>query len=140
MFNFFTPIKANSILPEVRLRFAKILNQRERILELQSELSLTVEEDNNHEKFFNIKNQVNKSISELYKQIEELEEMGILIKSFEEGLIDFPAKRFDDEVWLCWKLGEDKVKFWHSKDEGFRGRKPLSIKGTFDEDKLEDLR
>ncbi|HKR74462.1 MAG TPA: DUF2203 family protein, partial [Candidatus Nitrosocosmicus sp.] len=94
MFNFFTPIKANAILPEVRLRFAKILNQRERILELQSELSLTVEEDNNHEKFFNVKNQVNKSISELYKQIEELEEMGILIKSFEEGLIDFPAKRF----------------------------------------------
>ena len=140
MFNFFTPIKANSILPEVRLRFAKILNQRERILELQSELSLTVEEDNNHEKFFNIKNQINKSISELYKQIEELEEMGILIKSFEEGLIDFPAKRFDDEVWLCWKLGEDKVKFWHSKEEGFLGRKPLSINGTFDEDKLEDLR
>ena len=140
MFNFFTPIKANAILPEVRLRFAKILNQRQRILELQSELSLTVEEDNNHEKFFNVKNQVNKSISELYKQIEELEEMGILIKSFEEGLIDFPAKRFDDEVWLCWKIGEDKVKFWHSKDEGFLGRKPLSIKGTFDEDKLEDLR
>ena len=140
MFNFFTPIRANSILPEVRSRFTKILNQRERILELQSELSLIVEQDNNHEKFFNIKNQINKTISELYKQIEELEEMGILIKSFEESLIDFPAKRFDDEVWLCWKLGEDKVKFWHTKDEGFLGRKPLSIKGTFDEDKLEDLR
>ena len=140
MFNFFTPIRANSILPEVRSRFTKILNQRERILELQSELSLIVEQDNNHEKFFNIKNQINKTISELYKQIEELEEMGILIKSFEESLIDFPAKRFDEEVWLCWKLGEDEVKFWHTKDEGFLGRKPLSIKGTFDEDKLEDLR
>ena len=92
MFNFFTPIRANSILPEVRSRFTKILNQRERILELQSELSLIVEQDNNHEKFFNIKNQINKTISELYKQIEELEEMGILIKSFEESLIDFPTK------------------------------------------------
>lgn len=140
MFNFFTPLRANSILPEVRSRFAKILNQRERILELQSELSLTVEQNDNHEKFFNLKDQINKSISELYKQIEELEELGILIKSFEEGLIDFPAKRFDDEVWLCWKLGEDKVRFWHRKDEGFIGRKPLSIRGTFDEDKLEDLR
>ncbi len=140
MFNFFTPVMANSILPEVRSRFAKILNQRERILELQSELSLTVEQNNNHEKFFSIKDQINRSISELYKQIEELEEMGLLIKSFEEGLIDFPAKRFEDEVWLCWKLGEDKVKFWHRKDEGFIGRKPLSIKGTFDEDNLEDLR
>lgn len=140
MFNFFTPLRANSILPEVRSRFAKILNQRERILELQSELSLTVEQNDNHEKFFKLKDQINKSISELYKQIEELEELGILIKSFEEGLIDFPAKRFDEEVWLCWKLGEDKVRFWHRKDEGFIGRKPLSIRGTFDEDKLEDLR
>ncbi|GKS61050.1 MAG: DUF2203 domain-containing protein [Candidatus Nitrosocosmicus sp.] len=140
MFKFFTPVRANSILPVVRSRFAKILNQRETILELQSELSLTVEKNNNHEKFFRIKDQINKSISELYKEIEVLEGMGILIKSFEEGLIDFPAKRFDEEVWLCWKLGEDRVMFWHTKDEGFLGRKPLSLKGTFDEDKLEDLR
>ena len=140
MFNFFTPARANSILPEVRSKFANILNQRERILALQSELNLTIEQDNSHEKFFKIKTQINKSITEMYKQIQEFEEMGIMIKSFEEGLIDFPAKRFDEEVWLCWKLGEEKVRFWHKKDEGFIGRKPLSIKGTFDEDNLEDLR
>ena len=140
MFNFFTPVRANSILPQVRSKFAYILNQREKILELQSELSLAIQQDNSHEKFFRIKNQINKSITEMYHQIEEFEEMGIMIKSFEEGLIDFAAKRFDEEVWLCWKLGEDKVRFWHRKDEGFMGRKPLSIKGTFDEDNLEDLR
>jgi hypothetical protein len=140
MFNFFTPIRANSILPQVSSKFAYILNQREKILELQSELSLAIQQDNGHEKFFRIKNQINKSITEMYHQIEEFEEMGIMIKSFEEGLIDFAAKRFDEEVWLCWKLGEDKVRFWHRKDEGFMGRKPLSIKGTFDEDNLEDLR
>ncbi len=140
MFNFFTPVRANSILPQVRSKFAYILNQREKILELQSELSLAIQQDNGHEKFFRIKNQINKSITEMYHQIEEFEEMGIMIKSFEEGLIDFAAKRYDEEVWLCWKLGEDKVRFWHRKDEGFIGRKPLSIKGTFDEDNLEDLR
>lgn len=140
MFNFFTPTRANSILPQVRSRFADILNQREKILELQSELNLAIEQDNGHEKFFRVKNQINTSITHMSKQIEELEEMGIMIKSFEEGLIDFAAKRFDEEIWLCWKLGEDKVKFWHRKNEGFIGRKPLSIKGTFDEDNLEDLR
>jgi len=140
MINFYTPVMANAILPEIRKRFANILNQRDRILELQSELNIVVEQNNGHEKFFSIKNLVNKSVTDLYKQIEEFEELGIMIKSFEEGLIDFPAKRFNEEVWLCWKLGEDKVKFWHRKDEGFIGRKPLSINGTFDEDKLEDLR
>jgi hypothetical protein len=140
MINFYTPVMANAILPEIRKRFANILNQRDRILELQSELNILVEQNNGHEKFFNIKNRVNKSVTDLYKQIEEFEGLGIMIKSFEEGLIDFPAKRFNEEVWLCWKLGEDKVKFWHRKDEGFIGRKPLSINGTFNEDKLEDLR
>lgn len=140
MINFYTPVMANAILPEIRKRFANILNQRDRILELQSELNILIEQNNGHEKFFSIKNRVNKSVTDLYKQIEEFEGLGIMIKSFEEGLIDFPAKRFNEEVWLCWKLGEDKVKFWHRKDEGFIGRKPLSINGTFDEDKLEDLR
>ena len=140
MINFYTPVMANAILPEIRKRFANILNQRDRILELQSELNILVEQNNGHEKFFNIKNRVNKSVTDLYKQIEEFEGLGIMIKSFEEGLIDFPAKRFNEEVWLCWKLGEDKVKFWHRKDEGFIGREPLSINGTFNEDKLEDLR
>ncbi|VFJ15466.1 DUF2203 domain-containing protein [Candidatus Nitrosocosmicus franklandus] len=140
MFDFFTPARANSILPQVRSKLVGILNQREKVLELQSELSLAIEENIGHEKFFRIKNQLNKSITEMYQQIEEIEKMGIIIKSFEEGLIDFAAKRFDEEVWLCWKLGEDKIRFWHRKDEGFIGRKPLSIKGTFDEDDLEDLR
>jgi hypothetical protein len=140
MIDFFTPIEANAALPDIRKRFANILNQRDRILELQSELNLIVEQGKGHEKFFRIKKLINRSITDLYKQIEEFEDLGIMIKSFEEGLIDFPAKRFNEEVWLCWKIGEDKVKFWHRKDEGFVGRKPLSVKNTFDEDNLEDLR
>jgi hypothetical protein len=83
---------------------------------------------------------VNKALTELYKDIEELEGLGILIKSFEEGLLDFPSRRFNEEVWLCWKIGEDKIRFWHGKNEGFMGRKPLSVRGTFNNDDLADLR
>ena len=53
MINFYTPVMANAILPEIRKRFANILNQRDRILELQSELNILVEQNNGHEKFFN---------------------------------------------------------------------------------------
>src|SRR5919112_263647 len=49
-----------------------------------------------------------------------------------EGLLDFPSRRFDEEVWLCWKVGETKVKFWHGKEEGFMGRKPLESTGVIE--------
>ena len=52
-----------------------------------------------------------------------------MIKSIEQGLLDFPSKRFDDEVWLCWKYGETEIKFWHEKDSGFIGRKPIETVG-----------
>ncbi len=62
-----------------------------------------------------------------YKSIEELEKMGVMIKSIDEGLLDFPSKRFEEEVFLCWKEGESEIKFWHGKEEGFMGRKPISV-------------
>ena len=140
MFNFFTPIEANSILPEVKVKFSNILMQRNSIMDLQAELNSVINQEVSHEIFFIKKSQINKAIAKLYKDIEELEGVGILIKSFDEGLLDFPSKRFNDEIWLCWKIGEDKIKFWHGKNEGFMGRKPLSIKGTFNNDDLADLR
>ena len=54
-----------------------------------------------------------------------LEEQGILIKDVQGGLIDFPHIREDREVFLCWKMGEKKVAFWHEIETGFRGRQPL---------------
>ena len=49
------------------------------------------------------------------------------MKDLDEGLVDFPAWRGDEEVLLCWRLGEDEVAFWHGADEGFAGRKSLPI-------------
>ena len=50
-----------------------------------------------------------------------------MIKDIEQGLLDFPSKRFDDEIWLCWKEGETEIKFWHEIDSGFNGRKPITV-------------
>lgn len=55
----------------------------------------------------------------------KIDEAGAQVKSLEEGLLDFPAKRGDEVVLLCWKLGEDEIRFWHGTDEGFSARKPL---------------
>ena len=53
-------------------------------------------------------------------------ETGCLIKDLEVGLLDFPALINNEEVYLCWRLGEDRIRFYHRQDEGFAGRKPLN--------------
>jgi hypothetical protein len=140
MINFYTPDQANSLLPEIKKRFIKIMNKRNEIVTIQNELNSIMSYDRPFEIFFEKKNELNKTISSLYKEIEEVEELGVLIKSLDEGLVDFASKRFDEEVWLCWKVEEEKIRFWHGKNEGFTGRKPLSVKGNYNEDNLEDLR
>ena len=58
---------------------------------------------------------------------EEIQEAGAQVKSLEDGLLDFPARRGDEVVLLCWQLGEDEIHYWHGTDEGFAGRKPLPL-------------
>jgi hypothetical protein len=140
MFNFYTPDQANELLPEIKRRFNKIIDKRNEIILIQSELNNIIDGYQSFKIFFDKKKELNKTITSLYKEIEEVEEFGILIKSLDEGLVDFPSKRFNEEVWLCWKIEEEKIRFWHGKNEGFIGRKPLSVKGTYSEDNLEDLR
>jgi len=61
----------------------------------------------------------------LEQAIEKVHEFGCLVKDLDIGLIDFPSMFQGQEVYLCWKLGEAGIKFWHGVDEGFRGRKPI---------------
>jgi hypothetical protein len=141
MFRIYTPQDANKALPEVRRRFNTILSQKNNVVALQEELQKTVESGRSLENFIKKKQQLNGAVSNLYKSIELLEDMGIMIKSVDDGLLDFPCMRFDEEVWLCWKQGETEIKFWHGKEEGFMGRKPLAPKGFLTgEDDLSDLR
>jgi hypothetical protein len=52
-------------------------------------------------------------------------ELGVQIKDVDRGLVDFPAWRGEEEVFLCWHLGEDRVRYWHDLQSGFAGRREL---------------
>lgn len=55
-----------------------------------------------------------------------LAEIGCVLRDLDLGLVDFPARAGGAEVCLCWRLGEDAIRFWHGTTEGYAGRKPLS--------------
>jgi len=61
----------------------------------------------------------------LQQAIETIHATGCLVKDLEMGLLDFPAILNDEEVLLCWRLGEDRIRYYHGVNEGFQGRKPL---------------
>ena len=55
----------------------------------------------------------------------QLQETGCVLKSLQNGLVDFPHLKEGREIYLCWKYGEEDIRFWHEVDEGFAGRTPL---------------
>jgi hypothetical protein len=57
--------------------------------------------------------------------IEKIQEYGCVIKDLDIGLVDFPTLFRGQEVYLCWKMGESGIRYWHGVDEGFAGRKPI---------------
>jgi len=62
----------------------------------------------------------------LVEIVRGLEQRGILVKGLEHGLVDFPHIRGNgDEVYLCWQIGEDDIRYWHGLDDSFAGRRPL---------------
>lgn len=113
------------MLPLVIKKFKNLVNLKNELIRIQSELESNPKYMSSFKDYVLKKQELNSAISNFYKAIEELESSGVVIKSVDEGLLDFPSLRFNEEIWLCWKEGETEIKFWHGKDEGFNGRKPV---------------
>jgi hypothetical protein len=61
----------------------------------------------------------------LHSLVEELQQLGVQVKDFKMGLVDFPHLREGREVNLCWRLGEERIGFWHDLESGFSSRRPV---------------
>ena len=124
MFRYFTIKSANEALPAVIEKFNNLKKQKNEIIKAEQELQLAA---SNFEQYMAQKQKLNSEMTKFYQLIEDLEETGVPLKGLDQGLLDFPARRFDEDVWLCWKDGETEIKFWHDMDSGFNGRKPITV-------------
>lgn len=127
----FTPAEARAVLSEVRRHAERLvegradqLAARARIAELTGAAA-----GNGHGVDRNLLvalyEERELAETELAEAITALEEIGVVVKDLDAGLVDFLSLRDGEEVFLCWQLGEQDVAWWHGLDEGFRGRKPI---------------
>jgi hypothetical protein len=78
-----------------------------------------------HNQLLEQKNRRESAAHRLKESVEKIHEFGCLVKDLDMGLVDFPTLFKGEEVYLCWKIGEPGIRFWHGVEDGFRGRKPI---------------
>ena len=122
----FTVDEANALLPSVRIILAKIQQAHRKLSRFREDVKKASEAAEHGGG--GIENGVAYAavLTKLTLQLSELEGLGVQLKDFERGLIDFPSLRDGRVVLLCWQLGEgDELEWWHDVDAGFAGRTPL---------------
>ncbi len=132
----FTLDEANRLLPRLRPILEQLITLRQEMSAKQRKMEgLRAHVRGNGataegRAFAKLKTELESMAQTLRQGIEQIHGFGCLVKDLDTGLIDFPALRQEEEVLLCWKLGETTIGFWHTTQEGFSGRKPLG--GEFD--------
>jgi hypothetical protein len=122
----FTIQEANALLPSVRAILARIQRAHRALAEYRDEARKAAEAA--EQGGGGIENGVAYAfvLTELTTHMSELDTLGVQLKDFERGLVDFPSLRDGRVVLLCWQMGEgDELEWWHDVDAGFGGRTPL---------------
>jgi len=127
----FTPAEANNALEEVRPVAERLVAVRARMRELErSQGELVIAIGGNGGGY--AASDLNAAQTELtgladaaLACVDRLEELGVVLKDLDLGLLDFPSEREGEEVLLCWQVGEGSVTSWHGLEEGYAGRKPI---------------
>lgn len=130
----FTLEEANAMLPLVRAivqdlsRLSReVIERRERLLTLRGNRTASGNTPYSEE-LVQIEQELDNDASILGDYVEELTELGVEPKNGPEGLVDFPCLLDGRVVYLCWKLDEPEIGYWHDIDSGFAGRQPLGPK------------
>ena len=127
----FTVDEANGLLPRLEPLVRHLMEKRERLREHQTVVvKYRARAGGNGGAFLGgqfaqAKQEIERLAAELQEGIQEIESWGCVVKDLELGLVDFPARRGQEQVFLCWRLGESRIAYWHGLEEGFSGRKPL---------------
>jgi hypothetical protein len=113
--------QANSALPLVRRIVGDIVKAHGLVLRFQAEMDKTSGKEQ-----ASTQGRLDESVGKLEDFVEELSEVGCELKDYQVGLIDFVGRHESRDVYLCWKLGEAEIGYWHEINAGYAGRQPIA--------------
>jgi hypothetical protein len=138
MTRFFHLDEAAETLPELRGILTRLRDERAELIRLRDEVlerqaaveagatARGAEEPLDAAELRRVRLRMQGIIDQMQAGVARIDELGITLRDIETGLVDFPALASGRQVWLCWRLGEDRVDWWHELSTGFGSRRPLS--------------
>jgi hypothetical protein len=127
----FTVAEANAALAEVRPLAEELVAHRRRLVAAQAargELVMRVAGNGSGvdpSELAELDQRIARELAGVARCANAIHALGAVVKDPDAGLVDFPARVQGEEAFLCWRLGEDEIAYWHGLEEGFAGRKPL---------------
>ncbi len=143
MGRFYTIDRANALLPEVRAILERLREQRAELIALRDELAARQREggpvagsaageggrrqprSKAPSEAEALRLRMRGIIDQMEAAVQQLVDWDIALRDIASGLVDFPALANGRQIWLCWRLGEDEIGWWHELEAGFAGRRPL---------------
>ncbi|MHC4994554.1 MAG: DUF2203 family protein [Planctomycetota bacterium] len=122
---YFSVDEANSALPYV----SRVLSDIREAYATATELQQRMDHPSPLDDAQSLRGEYDQAINKLTQYTDELQEVGVELKDYDQGLVDFPCWHDGREVCLCWKAGEDQIKAWHEADAGFMGRQDIETLG-----------
>lgn len=128
---YFTIDQANRLLPDLIPLLEELRSLKRQLDRLGAEQSQRFEKarSNGHNRVAELADlaaQVEELVNETNDLVARIAALGVELKDIDLGLIDFPSLRHNQRVYLCWKLGEPAVQYWHPVEEGYAGRRPIA--------------
>lgn len=120
---YFTLGEANRSLPYVARVIEDLTVCYGRVVEIRQSLANLGPGDNREK----LENELESGMDQLSELVDELQQVGVELKDFEKGLLDFPSLHEGREIYLCWHRGEKAVHTWHEIDAGFAGRQDVTV-------------
>ena len=121
----FTLTEAQNLIPRLRKLLQRVTSERESLLGMRAEIDRARERAELGGGTL-LGTSYLSHMFEFTDAVQQVEGLGVQIKDFRTGLVDFPYDRDGKIVYLCWKLGEDEIGYWHDTEAGFAGRQPLT--------------
>ncbi|MBM2826325.1 MAG: hypothetical protein HW403_389 [Dehalococcoidia bacterium] len=130
---YFTFEEANNFIPQLSTMMEGVRDCRRRIAAKEQELSQMKGQRvggngnyrANEREIRRVQEEINELVGELQQLVSQVHAVGCVVKDMEMGLVDFLTLRDGEEMYLCWRLGEERIGFWHTIEGGYGARQPI---------------